>query len=180
MKERYERERFFLICSVKQIYLCHECQTVQVCWIEVSAVQRNLHLSQEGVAAEATMMPHWDQDRATEQLGAVEGVLWDDEDDDGGSGLVVNTVISWTQPLKSSPFQTDPFTPLISSAAECCCVEAQCCGTRLKPIFDRAVLICCVNINLEVPEGVATVCDRHGESTGQDGLRSGITFRVSL
>lgn len=113
MKESYEREKlfFFLICSVKQIYLCHERQTVQVCWIEVSAVQRDLHLSQEGVAAEATMMPHWDQDRATEQLGAVEGVLWDDEDDDGGSGLVINTVISWTQPLKKQSLSNRSLHP---------------------------------------------------------------------
>lgn len=67
------------------MHLCHERHTVQVCWIKVLAVQRNLHLSQEGVAAKATVMPHWDQDRAIEQLGPVDGVLWDDDDDDGST-----------------------------------------------------------------------------------------------
>lgn len=39
------------------MYLCHESHTVLIWRVEVSAVQSNLHLSQEGVAAEATMMP---------------------------------------------------------------------------------------------------------------------------
>lgn len=42
-------------------YLGHESHTVDVRGTEVSAVQWDLHLSQEGVAAEATMMPNWDQ-----------------------------------------------------------------------------------------------------------------------
>lgn len=92
MKEGVVFFFLFLICSVKQIHLCHERHTVQVCWIKVSAVQRNLHLSQEGVAAEATVVPHWDQDGAIEQLGAVDGVLWNDDDD--GLGFRVNTVIA--------------------------------------------------------------------------------------
>lgn len=52
----------FYLVSVKGrravAYLGHESHTVDVWGTEVSAVQRDLHLSQEGVATEATIMPN--------------------------------------------------------------------------------------------------------------------------
>lgn len=43
--------------------------------VEVAGVQGDLHLPEEGVAAEAAVMPHRDQDGASEQLSAADGVL---------------------------------------------------------------------------------------------------------
>ncbi len=57
------------------VYLPHKSHAVHVCGVQVSAVQCDLNLSQEGIAAEATMMPHWYQQGAGEQLRAADGVL---------------------------------------------------------------------------------------------------------
>lgn len=40
------------------VYLWHESHRVLICSVEVSAVQGDLHLSQEGVAAEAAVVPY--------------------------------------------------------------------------------------------------------------------------
>lgn len=50
--------------------------------VEVSGVQSDLHLSQEGVAAEATVMPDCYQQGAGEQLRAAGRVLEVGDEDD--------------------------------------------------------------------------------------------------
>lgn len=62
------------------IYLRHESHVLLVRGVEVSAVQRDLHLSQEGVAAQASVMPDGYQHGAGEQLRAADGVLTVGED----------------------------------------------------------------------------------------------------
>ena len=57
------------------VYLSHENNTVLVQGVEVSGVQSDLHLSQEGVAAEATVMPDCYQQGAGEELRAADRVL---------------------------------------------------------------------------------------------------------
>lgn len=73
------------------VYLWHESHCVLVCGVEVSAVQGDLHLSQEGVAAEATVVPYWYQHGAGEQLGVADRVLLvEDEEERAGSKACLN------------------------------------------------------------------------------------------
>lgn len=57
------------------VYLGHESHAVLTGGAEVPADQRDLHLSQEGIAAEAAMMPDGDGQGACEQLRAADWVL---------------------------------------------------------------------------------------------------------
>lgn len=68
------------------VYLWHESHRVLICSVEVSAVQGDLHLSQEGVAAEAAVVPYRYQHGAGKQLRAADGVLLvEDEEERTGS-----------------------------------------------------------------------------------------------
>lgn len=64
-----------IINAVALIYLRHERHLLLLSGVQVYAVQRDLHLSQESVSAEATMMPDWYLHGSSGQLCATDGVL---------------------------------------------------------------------------------------------------------
>lgn len=56
-------------------YFSHDRHTLLVACVEVPAVQRHLHLSKEGITAQAGMVPDGELEGTIEHLGATDGKL---------------------------------------------------------------------------------------------------------
>lgn len=81
-----------------QAYFSHERHTLLVLAVEVPAVQRHLYLSQEGITAQAVMVPDRELEGTSEHLGAADGEL---EEKKGKS------VREWQDMSTSNPSLTD-------------------------------------------------------------------------
>lgn len=75
MKPDQEQLWALVMMATTQAYFSHERHTLLVLAVKVPAVQRYLYLSQEGITAQAVMVPDRELEGTSEHLGATDGEL---------------------------------------------------------------------------------------------------------